>query len=117
MMRGLGYQNRVMRTIANLAVPITIVGAMFVPTVLGSMYMGRFADKLDTVVQTTAEIKQAQYTQTDAAKDLALVHSEIGEVKRRVEVLEQDKHRQVRLAQARDEDFLTRASKWLGGKH
>ena len=114
MVRGLGYQNLVMRSILNYAVPITVVGAMFVPTVLGSMWMGRLADKLDTVDLTTKEIKQGQYTQSDAAKDLALVHAEIGDVRRRVEALEQAKHRQTVLA--RNANFITRAGNWLSSQ-
>jgi hypothetical protein len=124
MVRGLGYQNRVMRSIVNYAVPITMVAAMSVPTVLASMWMGRLADKVDTIDTTTKKIEQAQYTQADAAKDLALVHTEIGDVRRRVEVLETAQHRQAVLAQnrvaereARNDDFVTRASKWLSGKH
>jgi hypothetical protein len=114
MVWGDGYHNWGMRSVANFAVPITMVAAMLVPTVLVGIWIGGLADKVDTVVRTTAEIKQGQYTQVDATKDLATVHAEINEVKHRVETLEQAQRRQVVLAN--NEDFLVRTSKWLSGK-
>lgn len=98
-----------------LVIPVTVVAVVLAQTVFVSVWIGRQADKLDTVIETTKEIKAAQYTQTDAAKDLALVRSEVSEVRRRVEVLEQQRRQMAAALNQTEDGFWSRTSHWIGG--
>lgn len=97
-----------------LVIPVTVVAVVLAQTVFVSVWFGRRDDKLDTVIETVREIKASQYTQGDAAKDLALMHSEISEVRRRVEVLEQQRRQMAAALSDREDGFWSR-TRWLGG--
>lgn len=107
------------RSATAFVVPITVVAVVLAQTVLVSMWLGGHAEKWDAAADTVKEIKAEQYTQSDAAKDRQVINLQIADLTRRVEVLETARQHQVSVVQARqekqEEDFLTRAGRWLSG--
>jgi hypothetical protein len=78
-------------SIAALGVPVPMALAMFAQVVLLVLWVGRQSDKLDTLIESQKELKAEIYKQPDALRDLALRDDRIGELARRVQLLEQSR--------------------------
>jgi hypothetical protein len=107
------------RSIGALAVPIGLVGVVVANTLWVGLSLGRRDDKLDTVVESTKEIKAEMYRRDDAMKDREIINVKLDGLERRVTILETARERHVAVVTARvekqEDDLLTRAQRWLSG--
>ena len=99
----------------SMVIPIGSVASVAVSTILLGVSFGRRDDKLDNVVDTVKEIKAEMYRRSDAE----VLNVKLGDLDRRVSILESVHQRRVEVVTAKvekqEDDLLTRASRWIAG--
>jgi Tfp pilus assembly protein PilO len=75
-------------SVAGIGIPLPLAAVIMVQTAGFVFWLGRSADKIDTVIEQNREIKAELYKQGDATRDLALRDDRIAELNRRVDLLE-----------------------------
>jgi hypothetical protein len=103
------------RSIMSMVIPVGSVASVAVSTILLGVSFGRRDDKLDNVVDAVREIKTEMYRRSDAE----VLNVKLGDLDRRVSILEGVRQHHVDVITTRvekqEDDLLIRASRWIAG--